>query len=156
MSGRPVYARQSTAWAGPRARTAGAEAISGLVVEGERRGRTLGFPTANIEPRLPLAASVLDGVYAATCDIDDDGSPERQRHAAAVSIGANPTFDGRTRTIEAYLLDFDGNLYGRRVTLNLLAFLRPMVRFDSIQALVTQMNEDVREVRSTVVGFNES
>ena len=111
--------------------------LAGTVVGGERRGRTLGFPTANLDVAGQLVPA--DGVYAATADTG---------HAAAVSVGTNPTFDGPSRTVEAHLLDFAGDLYGRVVTLRLTRWLRGQVRYPGVDALVDQLRRDVGEVRA--------
>jgi riboflavin kinase/FMN adenylyltransferase len=111
--------------------------ISGVVAHGDERGRELGFPTANLLPRDELAYPG-HGVYACLTD----GRP------AAVSIGVRPTFEtGRGELIEAYILDFDGDLYGQELTLEFLARLRGERRFDSAEALQEQMRADVERTR---------
>ncbi|MEA2200678.1 MAG: riboflavin kinase / adenylyltransferase [Solirubrobacteraceae bacterium] len=111
--------------------------LSGEVTRGDARGRELGFPTANIVPDEALACPG-HGVYACVAD----GRP------AAVSIGVRPTFKtGRGELIEAYLLDFDGDLYGRRLTLEFLERLRGERRFDSAESLIEQMHRDVEQTR---------
>jgi riboflavin kinase/FMN adenylyltransferase len=111
--------------------------LSGEVTRGDARGRELGFPTANIVPDEALACPG-HGVYACLAD----GRP------AAVSIGVRPTFKtGRGELIEAYLLDFDGDLYGRRLTHEFLERLRGERRFDSAESLVEQMHRDVEHTR---------
>jgi riboflavin kinase/FMN adenylyltransferase len=106
-------------------------------VQGDGRGRTLGFPTANLIPEEALACPG-HGVYA--CRADD--------HLAAVSIGVRPTFEtGRGELVEAYLLDFDGDLYGRELCLEFLHRLRGERRFASAEALVEQMRRDVARAR---------
>ncbi|MCC7373301.1 MAG: riboflavin biosynthesis protein RibF [Verrucomicrobiales bacterium] len=115
--------------------------LGGAVIEGDRLGRTLGFPTAN----LAVAGLVLPplGVYAAVAHVN--GQPR----AAAVNIGRRPTLASpvaETR-VEAHLLDFDGDLYGNRLELQLAQRLRPETRFPSRDALVGQIGRDVQEVR---------
>ncbi len=111
--------------------------LSGEVVPGDRRGRELGFPTANMIPEEQLACPG-HGVYACIAD----GRP------AAVNIGVRPTFQtGRGELIEAHLLDFQGDLYGTRLRLSFLERLRGERRFESAQALIEQMHEDVRLTR---------
>jgi len=111
--------------------------IRGEVSHGDARGRQLGFPTANLVPDEALACPG-HGVYACLAD----GRP------AAVSIGVRPTFQtGRAELIEAYLLDFDGDLYGATLTLQFLERLRGERRFDSADALVEQMRADVQRTR---------
>jgi riboflavin kinase/FMN adenylyltransferase len=112
-------------------------ALQGMVVRGDRRGRELGFPTANIVPD-PELVCPADGVYAATAD----GS------LAAVNIGVRPTFgSGGERLVEAYLLDRDDDLYGRVLTLEFIARLRSEERFESVDALVERIRDDVDRVR---------
>jgi riboflavin kinase/FMN adenylyltransferase len=115
--------------------------IEGTVVHGEGRGGTaLGFPTANIE-WTPGAAIPADGVYAGWFHHDS------HRHAAAISVGTNPTFDGKVRTVEAHLLDFDGDLYGESVRLDFTARLRGQVTFEGIEPLIAQIETDVADTR---------
>jgi riboflavin kinase/FMN adenylyltransferase len=111
--------------------------LTGEVTRGDARGRELGFPTANIVPEEALACPG-HGVYAGLAD----GRP------AAVSIGVRPTFGtGRGELIETYVLDFDGDLYGRRLRLEFLERLRGERRFDSPEALIAQMHHDVERTR---------
>lgn len=114
--------------------------VEGVVVRGDRRGHELGFPTANLEPP-PHSAVPADGIYA--CWFVHGG----RRLPAATSIGTNPTFSGRERTVEAYVLDVDEDYYGHHVALDFVDRLRGMDRFDSITALVDQMGLDVARVR---------
>jgi riboflavin kinase/FMN adenylyltransferase len=114
--------------------------LCGEVTKGDERGRTLGFPTANLIPDEALACPG-HGVYACVAD----------GHAAAVSIGVRPTFrTGRGELIEAYLLDFDGDLYGSRLCIDFLERLRGERRFDTPEALVAQMRRDVGRTREVV------
>ena len=111
--------------------------LRGEVVVGDRRGRTLGFPTANVVPDESLVYPG-HGVYAARAD----GS------CAAVSVGVRPTFGtGRGVLVEAYLIDRDVELYGRKLGVEFVHRLRGERRFDSIDALVAQMHRDVEETR---------
>ena len=111
--------------------------LRGEVVHGDERGRELGFPTANLVPEEALACPG-HGVYACLAD----GAP------AAVSIGVRPTFQtGRGELIEAYVLDFDGDLYGRELRLDFLARLRGERRFETAEALIEQMHSDVQHTR---------
>lgn len=116
--------------------------LEGVVVRGDQRGRELGFPTANLLCHR-YAAVPADGVYAAR--LVRRGHPEPL--LAAVSIGTNPTFSGRERRVEAYVLDFTGDLYGEPLALDFVAHLREQRRYDSIEPLVAQMNEDVARTR---------
>jgi riboflavin kinase/FMN adenylyltransferase len=115
----------------------GAYELGGEVVGGDRRGRELGFPTANIVPPDGLACPG-HGVYACLAD----GLP------AAVSIGVRPTFgSGRAELIEAHLIDFDGDLYGAELRLRFLERLRGERRFATVEALVEEMRSDVERAR---------
>ena len=114
--------------------------ITGIVTEGDRRGRTLGFPTANITPD-PYGVLPADGIYA--CYVTTDSG----RYLAATNVGVRPTFDNGPRVIEPFLLDFEGDLYGHRITVEFIEQLREEERFESVDALIEQMNDDVRETR---------
>jgi riboflavin kinase/FMN adenylyltransferase len=128
--------------------------VSGVIVHGDHRGRELGFPTANLaqdhEGLVPA-----DGVYAGwlvRLDLAEDAL--ERTLPAAISVGTNPTFDGHERRVEAYVLDrTDLDLYGERVAVEFVRLLRPTLKFDSVEALVEQMQQDVgqcREILSTL------
>ena len=119
-------------------------AVRGVVVRGDQRGRELGFPTANV-PANSLTAAPADGVYAGWLRRLDSG----ERFPAAISVGTNPTFDGeRDRRVESYVLDrTDLELYGAEVEVSFVERLRGMVAFDSVDALIEQMNADVDRAR---------
>jgi riboflavin kinase / FMN adenylyltransferase len=118
--------------------------LQGEVTHGDERGRELGFPTANLVPDEALACPG-HGVYA--CLASDAGAPSPPL-PAAVSVGVRPTFNtGRGELIEAYLLDFDGDLYGRTLRLDFVQRLRGERRFDSAEALIAQMHRDVQRTR---------
>jgi riboflavin kinase / FMN adenylyltransferase len=116
--------------------------VIGTVVEGDRRGRTLGFPTANLVPVDQLVPR--EGVYAGYA------CTENRRYLSAISIGTTPTFDGLDTRIEAYLLDFDGDLYGMTMRIGFERFLREQRKFSSTEALVDQLQRDVQAVRDTL------
>ncbi|MET8833614.1 bifunctional riboflavin kinase/FAD synthetase [Micromonospora sp. NPDC004540] len=118
--------------------------VEGVVVRGDQRGRELGYPTANLLTHR-YAAVPADGVYAARL-VRRGGEPL----AAAVSIGTNPTFSGRERRVEAYALDFTGDLYGERLALDFVAHLREQRTYDAIEPLVAQIAEDVERTRRAV------
>ncbi|MCP3782543.1 bifunctional riboflavin kinase/FAD synthetase [Micromonospora sp. A3M-1-15] len=118
--------------------------VEGVVVRGDQRGRELGYPTANLLTHR-YAAVPADGVYAARL-VRRGGEPL----AAAVSIGTNPTFSGRERRVEAYALDFSGDLYGERLALDFVAHLREQRTYDAIEPLVAQIAEDVERTRRAV------
>lgn len=114
--------------------------LAGVVVEGDGRGRGIGFPTANlaIDPELVVPAT---GVYAGHAWCDDAWVP------AVTNVGLRPTFDGTTRTVEVHLLDVDEDLYGSTVRFRFLHRLRAERRFDGVGALVTQIRADVSRAR---------
>lgn len=122
--------------------------VEGVVVRGHMRGRTLGFPTANLETP-PHTATPADGVYAGwLIGLDLDGA-ELTRWPAAISVGTNPTFGGTDRTVEAYALDRDDlDLYGTHAAIEFTARLRGNEKFDSVDALVAQMHRDVAAARA--------
>ncbi len=118
--------------------------VRGVVVEGDKRGREMGFPTANV-PTSTGEAAPVDGVYAGWLTRRDTG----ERFPAAISVGTNPTFDGeRARRVESYVLDRDDlELYGVEVDVAFVERLRGMVRFEGVAALVETMHDDVRRAR---------
>jgi riboflavin kinase/FMN adenylyltransferase len=118
--------------------------VEGRVVEGDQRGRELGFPTANLVPddRLVVPGH---GVYAAFAN----------GHPAAVNIGIRPTFEtGRGLLIESFLIDYDGDLYGKNLRVAFVERLRGERRFPSVEDLVAQMNRDVDEAREILAKYN--
>ena len=125
-------------------------AIGGVVVEGDRRGVTIGFPTANI-PVATDRAHPADGVYAGMFT-DGDGA----RYGCAINIGRRPTFfeHAENSILEAHVLDFDGDLYGHEVQVEFLDFLRSERRFSGIQALAAQLEEDVARARRIVAAHS--
>ena len=127
--------------------------VRGVVARGDRRGRELGFPTANV-PTTGATATPADGVYAGWLRRLDTG----ERYPAAISVGTNPTFDGhRERRVESYVLERDDpddwlELYDVEVEVEFVERLRGMVRFDSVEELVVQMHADVDRARALLVG----
>jgi riboflavin kinase / FMN adenylyltransferase len=121
--------------------------VRGVIEMGDKRGRELGFPTANVavpsEVQLPA-----DGIYAGWYE-----RPDGSVHPTAISLGRRPTFyeDADMSLLEAYLLDFDGDLYGERAKVRFVERLREEEKFDSVDALITQMNKDVDKARSLLV-----
>ncbi len=123
--------------------------VEGVVVHGDHRGRELGFPTANLEP-VAHAAVPADGVYAGWL-VRDPGTPTEVRMPCAISIGTNPTFDGEHRRVEGYVLDADDlDLYDERVAFDFVARIRPTLKFDGIDELVAQIEDDVRWTREAL------
>jgi riboflavin kinase/FMN adenylyltransferase len=121
--------------------------VRGIVGKGDQRGRELGFPTANVS--VPADVQLpADGVYAGWY-LRPDGS----RHPSAVSLGRRPTFYSQAEEslLEAYLLDFDGDLYGEAARVEFVSRLRDQERYDSIEALLAQMNRDVAAARRVLV-----
>lgn len=119
--------------------------VEGIVVRGDRRGHDLGYPTANLStPR--YAAIPADGVYA--CRFMHRG----RELAAAVSVGTNPTFSGRERRVEAFVLDLDEDFYGERVTVDFVVRLRGMERFGTAAELAAQIGDDVERTREVLHG----
>jgi riboflavin kinase/FMN adenylyltransferase len=151
--------------------------LHGPVIIGAQRGRTLGFPTANVA--VPAERAVpANGVYAAWARLHTEPTassefatpdctalrtqalrpaaasvqpqaqrPRIERHRAVINIGTRPTFDNGPRTIEAHLLDFDRDIYGQRLTLDFVTRLRPEQRFNGVEALVAQISRDVEQAR---------
>ncbi|MGH1564851.1 bifunctional riboflavin kinase/FAD synthetase [Mumia sp. DW29H23] len=120
--------------------------MRGVVVEGDKRGREMGFPTANVLPPVGFAVPA-DGVYAGWLRREDTGDVL----PAAISVGSNPTFDGVQRRVESYVLDRDDlELYGVEVEVSFVDRIRGQVRFDGMQALIQRMHHDVAEVRDAL------
>jgi riboflavin kinase/FMN adenylyltransferase len=132
--------------------------ITGTVVHGAGRGRALGVPTANLAPEAELLPRL--GIYAAWAHLLGPGGEVVSSHRAALSVGTNPTFQSTLgaegpagvgaagTTVEPYLLDFEGDLYGRRLRLDVMHRLRDERRFETTAALVAQIEADVAEVRA--------
>jgi riboflavin kinase/FMN adenylyltransferase len=125
--------------------------IEGPVIHGEKRGRTLGFPTANMD----LSGLHLPrfGVYAVSVDVLD--GPHRGSFAGVASLGVRPMFGNNRPNIETMLFDFSGDLYGATLSVALIAFLRPEAAFDSVPALVAQMHADCAEARGILADLDE-
>ncbi|HEY6546894.1 MAG TPA: riboflavin biosynthesis protein RibF, partial [Vicinamibacteria bacterium] len=119
--------------------------VDGLVVAGQARGRTLGFPTANLASDNEIFPRT--GVYAARVLVDFEPGKPGEGVSAAVNLGRRPTFGGGEPTVEAHLLDFDGELYGRSLRVSFMARLRDERRFDGPEALKAQIQEDIRAAR---------
>jgi riboflavin kinase/FMN adenylyltransferase len=121
--------------------------VDGIVERGDERGRAIGFPTANLRTDAWTAVPA-DGVYAGRAyRLDEWGRTVGPLGTAAISVGTNPTFDVRQRRVEAFVLDFDGDLYGDGLGVEFVRRLRGMERFESVDALVSQMHDDVKQTR---------
>src|SRR5687768_12367736 len=114
-------------------------ALEGEVVPGDQRGRTIGVPTANLKCADQLVPA--EGVYAGRCTIDG------VCYAAAISIGTNPTFNGHRRQVEAHLIGFAGDLYGRTIAVEFVGWVRDQLRFRSVDALKQQIARDIATTR---------
>lgn len=130
--------------------------VEGVVVHGDRRGRDMGFPTANIATP-PYTALPADGVYAGRfaiggTDPRSAGPTGGRLLPAAISVGTNPTFSGRVRTVEAYVLDVDEDFYGFEVAVDFVHRLRGQERFDGVAPLIEQMHRDVERTRELLGG----
>ena len=116
---------------------------TGTVVPGQQLGRRLGFPTANLRPEKGLALPRF-GVYACRCHLGGEV------HTSVTNVGMRPTVEGDHVTLESWLLDFSGNLYGQEITLEFIHFLRPERKFESLEALKAQIFSDARQARQMV------
>ncbi|MET4647971.1 bifunctional riboflavin kinase/FAD synthetase [Streptomyces sp. NBC_01724] len=122
--------------------------VEGIVVRGAQRGRDMGFPTANVET-LPHTAIPADGVYAGWLNANGETMP------AAISVGTNPQFDGTERTVEAYAIDRVGlDLYGLHVSVDFLAYVRGMAKFDSLDDLLVAIAADVKRASELVAAYD--
>jgi len=119
--------------------------VAGTVVRGAERGRTIGFPTANLEGIRTVLPR--DGVYAGRALVSSTGSGGSW-FAAGINIGGNPTFADQERKVEVHLADYSGNLYGCRLVVELAERLRDTVRFDGIEKLKTQLAIDIDRARA--------
>jgi riboflavin kinase / FMN adenylyltransferase len=129
--------------------------LEGVVVRGDQRGRELGFPTANLMSG-PYAAVPADGIYAAHVKWGHGDNPIAvEREAArmsAVSVGTNPTFSGRERRVEAFILDFDGDIYGERFVIDFVERLREQRTYTELAPLIKQIDDDVARTRALLSG----
>lgn len=119
------------------------EVVTGVVVHGMRRGRQLGFPTANVG--LPPDHTFSHGVYACRVYLPGDG--QGTVYQGCASIGTRPTFGDNPPNLEVYLLDYQGDLYGQEITVSLVGFIRPEERFESVSDLVEAMTSDMERTR---------
>ena len=117
--------------------------LANTVVTGDKRGRTIGFPTANLRPPDRKVTPGI-GVYAGFARVDG------VTHQAAVSVGARPTFGGGEVLVEVFLLDFEGDLYDKDLKVEFVSYLRPELKFDDVDELVEQMGSDVDRTREVL------
>ena len=118
--------------------------ITGTIIDGEKRGRTIGFPTANIKIKENYKLLPSDGAYAIKAKVDD------LKLRGMLNIGFNPTVSGRERTIEAHLFNFEETIYGRDITIEFVRLLRKEMRFDSVEHLKEQLIIDKKEAINTL------
>ncbi len=118
--------------------------VTGEVIHGEKRGRDLGYPTANL--RLDKNCGLRHGIYAVRIG-RSDGKDQRRLDGVA-SFGRRPTFDNGTPLLEVFLFDFKGDLYGAALDVAFIAFIREELKFDSVEALVRQMGDDSARARA--------
>ncbi len=113
--------------------------VTGVVRHGDARGRTLGFPTANLA--LDAGCQLRHGIYAVRVGVGE------ARYGAVASFGRRPTFDNGAVLLEVFLFDFDGDLYGRKIDVAFIGWIRPELKFTSVDELIAQMHEDARAAR---------
>lgn len=122
--------------------------IKGRVVDGMKRGRTLNFPTANLDLSFNYVLPV-DGVYLTKVNVDNEF------YYGLTNIGTNPTFENADRKIETYILDFDKNIYGKDISIEFIDFFRYDIKFDSKEALIDQMNSDKAKARNYIENIDK-
>ncbi len=120
--------------------------LEGPVVNGEARGRLLGFPTANVEVPQEVVHPP-NGIYSTVA------TTQGHSHLSVTSIGVRPTFGGGQRTVETFIMDFNGDLYGQTLKIELQQRIRNEERFDSVNALIAQMHKDVATARRLLSPF---
>ncbi|WP_029351507.1 bifunctional riboflavin kinase/FAD synthetase [Bosea sp. 117] len=118
--------------------------VEAEVIHGDKRGRDLGYPTANM--RLDPSVELAHGIYAVTARIDG------VVHPGVASFGRRPTFDDGAPRLETFVFDFSGDLYGKTVRIAFHAHLRPELKFDSLEALIAQMDRDSEQARRVLAG----
>ena len=121
--------------------------VSGEVIHGEKRGRDLGFPTANL--RLEPGCALRHGIYAVRVDVDG------RRYGGVASFGRRPTFDNGAPLLETVLFDFTGDLYGKIIDVVFIGWIRPEEKFTSIDDLVVRMHEDARQAKAMLAAAGD-
>jgi riboflavin kinase/FMN adenylyltransferase len=122
--------------------------VSGEVIHGEKRGREMGYPTANL--RLDPGCRLRHGIYAMRVAVDGE------RYGGVASFGRRPTFDNGAPLLEIYLFDFSGNLYGKIIDAAFIGWIRPEAKFTSVDDLVRQMNEDAQQARRMLAAAGDA
>jgi riboflavin kinase/FMN adenylyltransferase len=124
--------------------------VTGTVVGGAKRGTGMGYPTANLP--MPRGTALAHGIFAVRLTVEEPGAARPDVtavwHDGAAYLGTRPTFDDGKPVLEVFVLDFDGDLYGRTVAVEFVDYVRPDRKFDSAEALVAQMDRDVAAVRA--------
>jgi riboflavin kinase/FMN adenylyltransferase len=118
------------------------QTVPGTVVPGSRRGRELGYPTANLA-LLPNQALPADGVYATWCSRPATG----EVLPSLTIVGTRPTFDDDARLVEVFIVDYDADLYGETLVAHFVEYLRPQVRYEGVEPLIRQMDADTARTR---------
>jgi riboflavin kinase/FMN adenylyltransferase len=121
--------------------------IQGVVQHGDKLGRTIGYPTANLDMGSYLRPAY--GIYAVRGRLDDGRVLD-----GAANLGIRPSFDPSKELLEPYFFDFSGDLYGQRLSVELIDYLRPEAKFDSLDALVAQMDQDCARARQILASHN--
>ncbi|MCW9708928.1 bifunctional riboflavin kinase/FAD synthetase [Fodinibius salsisoli] len=120
--------------------------LNGMVVHGDKRGKEIGYPTANIKPEHPEKILPQDGVYAVRVRVMDNW------FKGMMNIGTRPTFDGKVRTLEVNLFDFDENIYGKEVQVRFFNRIRKEIKFDGINELIQQLKKDEKKAQELLAG----
>ena len=118
--------------------------LSGTVMHGDKRGEKIGFPTANIKPEEPRKIIPKEGVYAVKARIGED------KWNGMMNIGTRPTFDGKERTLEVHLFEFDEKIYGKVVEIIFFKRIRDEIKFDCVDELTTQLQKDESKARKVL------
>jgi riboflavin kinase / FMN adenylyltransferase len=121
--------------------------IQGKVIHGDKMGRQLGFPTANIELSDPRKLIPVEGIYAIRVYLEKDAAPLN----GVMSIGTRPTFNGTDLRVEAHIFDFSQEIYDRILKVELISYIRANLKFDNIDALIAQMHKDSQEARNVLM-----
>lgn len=115
--------------------------LNGIIIKGQQLGRSIGFPTANIHIPHDYKLIPCDGAYAVKVEV------EGQTHGGMLNIGNRPTVNGSSQTIEVHLFDFDGDLYDKRICVNLKDYLRPEIKFSGLESLQSQLEKDKQDAK---------